>query len=58
MPEPSTGSPVVTTASRGVCRDAQGMQTPSKAEVGIRRLDDGHYEVLSGCRDGTRARPK
>jgi CO/xanthine dehydrogenase Mo-binding subunit len=32
---------------KGVAVMLKGMQTPSRAEVGIRRVDDDHYEVLS-----------
>jgi len=33
---------------KGVAVMLKGMQTPSRAEVGLRRVDDGHFEVLSG----------
>jgi CO/xanthine dehydrogenase Mo-binding subunit len=32
---------------KGVAVMLKGMQTPSRAEVGIRQVDDDHYEVLS-----------
>jgi CO/xanthine dehydrogenase Mo-binding subunit len=33
---------------KGVAVMLKGMQTPSRAEVGLRRVDDGRFEVLSG----------
>jgi len=33
---------------KGVAVMLKGMQTPSRAEIGLRRVDDGHVEVLSG----------
>jgi CO/xanthine dehydrogenase Mo-binding subunit len=33
---------------KGVAVMLKGMQTPSKAEVGLRRVEEGHFEVLSG----------
>jgi CO/xanthine dehydrogenase Mo-binding subunit len=33
---------------KGVAVMLKGMQTPSRAEIGLRRVDDGRYEVLSG----------
>jgi CO/xanthine dehydrogenase Mo-binding subunit len=33
---------------KGVAVMLKGMQTPSRAEVGLRRVEEGHFEVLSG----------